>query len=54
MSKDSSAKYYPRKKENLWKTFSDSYQILSKEEKEKKSENMVANNIRWKTKVSLA
>ena len=39
----SSAKYYQENKERLQKTAHERYQNLSKEEKEKKSNNMVVN-----------
>ena len=41
MSKDSSAKYYQNNKERLQKKSCERYQSLSKEEKEKRSHNMV-------------
>ena len=44
MSKDSSAKYYQDNKERLQKKARERYQSLSKEEKEKKSNNTVMNN----------
>ena len=41
ISKDSSAKYYQNNKERLQKKSCERYQSLSKEEKEKRSHNMV-------------
>ena len=43
MSKNLSAKYYQENKERLQKKACERYQSLSKEEKEKKSDNMAVN-----------
>ena len=46
MSKDLSARYYWKNKENIEKKSREIYQNLFKEEKNKKRKNIVANNIR--------
>ena len=43
MSENLSAKYYQENKERLQKKACERYQSLSKEEKEKKSDNMAVN-----------